>query len=58
MSNLHMGYAGEQTGDFLAEARSKAYLIYAARVLEAKNWLDATRTFKKQALLASERLGA
>ena len=58
MTNVLMGNAFEYAGDFLAEAHSKAYKKYAARVLEAKNWLDAKRTFKGQALLVLERFGA
>lgn len=58
MINAYMGNAFEHAGNFLAEARSKAYVKYAARVLEAKNRLHAKKTFKGQASLALERLGA
>lgn len=58
MSNICMVCAFECSGNFLAEARSKAYQEYAAQVLEAKNWLNAKRAFKGQAMLALERVGA
>jgi hypothetical protein len=58
MVNVFMSNAFEYADNFLVEARSKAYIKYAARVLEAKNCLHAKKIFQGQALLVLERFGA
>lgn len=58
MTNAYMGNAFEHVGNFFAGARSKVFIKYTVRVLEAKKGLHAKKTFKGQALLVQERFGA